>query len=518
MMKKRTKKRRQLPIPSDQSLRQDYEQACLLAETGRHEDARRLYETLDKAVGDISLKALIGNDLAALAVLHGETANGRLQFQAALNLDQSCEPAQANLKLLDERERIRVAILSFLFNWPSTGGGNVHTYELAVFLGRAGYDVHHFYVRFPPWGVGGVSEALPFPSLALEFEESGWNAAAIQTRFRQCVDEYRPDYAIITDSWNFKPLLAQSVAHYPYYLRFQATECLCPLNNVRLLPQAGGGFRQCHVHQLATPNECNDCLRQRAQWSGALHQAERALSGVGTREYYDRLVRIVAGAQACLVVNPHTEALIGPYARKTCVVTAGMDPARFPWPPPVDGSPRPKDKSLVLFAGLVEEQIKGFQVLHEACARLWKQRQDFELVATSDPPGTLDPFTRLVGWQSQQDLPKLLYACDLLVMPTIAQEALGRTAVEAMAAGKPVVASRLGGLPFTVLDGETGLLCESGNAEDLARKIDLLLDDPDLRQRLGQAGRRRFEDHYAWPVIIEKHYRPLLARQRAQGI
>ena len=55
---------------------------------------------------------------------------------------------------------IKIAILSFLFNWPSTGGGNVHTYELALFLGKAGYDVRHFYVSFPPWGIGGVQTLL----------------------------------------------------------------------------------------------------------------------------------------------------------------------------------------------------------------------------------------------------------------------------------------------------------------------------------------------------------------------
>jgi glycosyltransferase involved in cell wall biosynthesis len=164
---------------------------------------------------------------------------------------------------------------------------------------------------------------------------------------------------------------------------------------------------------------------------------------------------------------------------------------------------------------LVEELMKGFAVLHEACARLWRKRQDFELVATGEPPGQVDAFTRYVGWQSQEDLPRHLRAADVLVMPTVAQEALGRTAVEAMAVGRPVIASRLGGLPFTVVDGLTGLLCSPGDPDDLARKIERLLDDPELRQRLGLAGRRRFEEHYAWDVIIERHYRPLLCRKRA---
>jgi glycosyltransferase involved in cell wall biosynthesis len=71
-----------------------------------------------------------------------------------------------------------------------------------------------------------------------------------------------------------------------------------------------------------------------------------------------------------------------------------------------------------------------------------------------------------------------------------------RTAVEAMAPGRPVIASRLGGLPSTVAEDVTGLLCEPGDPEDLARKIEMLLDDAELRQRLGRAGRRRFEEHY----------------------
>ena len=63
-----------------------------------------------------------------------------------------------------------------------------------------------------------------------------------------------------------------------------------------------------------------------------------------------------------------------------------------------------------------------------------------------------------------------------------------------------------GGLPCTVANGATGLLCEPGDTDDLAEKLAELLDDAELRQRLGLAGRRRFEEEFAWGVVIDKHY------------
>ena len=117
-----------------------------------------------------------------------------------------------------------------------------------------------------------------------------------------------------------------------------------------------------------------------------------------------------------------------------------------------------------LFMAAVQgEFIKGYHVAHEACRMLRQSRSDFELVVTFDPPGRIDEFTRSVGWCSQADLPRHYHAADICLVPTIAQEGLSRTSVEAMASGIPVIASRIGGLPFTVSDGVTGLLFEPGD-------------------------------------------------------
>ena len=166
-----------------------------------------------------------------------------------------------------------MAILSFLFNWPSTEGGNHHTAELAAFLARAGYEVKHFFAQYPSWGIGRITDGLISPSEGIAFDGSSWNVAAIQARFRQAVDAFAPDYVMITDAWNMKPYLAEAMRGYPYYLLYQAQENICPLNNLRLLATGPTTVEQCPRNQLATPEVCCRCLAERGRHSGALHRA-----------------------------------------------------------------------------------------------------------------------------------------------------------------------------------------------------------------------------------------------------
>jgi glycosyltransferase involved in cell wall biosynthesis len=173
---------------------------------------------------------------------------------------------------------------------------------------------------------------------------------------------------------------------------------------------------------------------------------------------------------------------------------------------------------ITLFMAAVQgEFIKGYHVATEACRLLRQTRSDFELVVTFDPLGRIDEFTRSVGWCSQAELPRHYRAADICLVPTIAQDGLSRTSVEAMASGIPVIASRIGGLPFTVNDGVTGLLFEPGNAADMARQIARLLDDSSLRRQMGVAGRKRFEEEFRWETVIERYYRPLFRRQGAHA-
>jgi glycosyltransferase involved in cell wall biosynthesis len=508
----------------------DYRRAAELAEIGDYAGAQKALSELKAALTNPQECALLENDRGALAAAQGDLDTARQRFAEALRLDPACAPARKNSGLLDRYPSecvattqnihpssvgphgrpTRVAILSLLFNWPSTGGGTVHTAETGKFLLRDGYDVQHLYACYPPWGLGNVTESTGVPSVPLQFTPPFWNALTIQRRFREAVDAFQPDYVIITDSWNSKPLLAEAVHGYKYFLRLAALECLCPLNNVRLLYSPETGISACPRQQLATPQVCRECVALRAHQSGSLHQAERTLAGFDGSDYADRLRQAFADAEGILVVNPLIATMVAPFAKEVHVVPSGFDAARFPWPVPAVVATGRKRPTQLFFAGLVDEGMKGFSVLQEAGAKLWRKRQDFEIVATADPPGPVNPFTRYIGWQSQADLPQRLRQADMLVFPTIAEEALGRSAVEAMGCGIPVIASRIGGLPYTVTDGLTGLLFEPGNPDDLASQIETLLDDPALRRRMGDAGRQRFEREFTWETILERHYRRLL--------
>jgi glycosyltransferase involved in cell wall biosynthesis len=111
------------------------------------------------------------------------------------------------------------------------------------------------------------------------------------------------------------------------------------------------------------------------------------------------------------------------------------------------------------------------------------------------------------------DVPEFLAGLDLFVMPSL-YEGLGVAALEAMAAGKAVVASRAGGLAEIVLDCETGLLVPPGDAEGFARAIAKLLSDESLRTSFGRRGAERVRQSFTLERMASKNeqcYYDLLA-------
>jgi len=104
---------------------------------------------------------------------------------------------------------------------------------------------------------------------------------------------------------------------------------------------------------------------------------------------------------------------------------------------------------------------------------------------------------------SQKELPSIMASSDILAFPSLVPEAFGRVALEAMAAGKPVVASDIGGITDIVVDGKTGLLPDAGDAAQWRNALVRLLDDAKLRKQMGSSGRKRAQARFAEKKIVD---------------
>jgi glycosyltransferase involved in cell wall biosynthesis len=99
------------------------------------------------------------------------------------------------------------------------------------------------------------------------------------------------------------------------------------------------------------------------------------------------------------------------------------------------------------------------------------------------------------------EMPEHIGSCAILVLPS-RSEAMGRVLLEAMSAGKPRIASNVDGIPTIVEDGRDGLLCEPGDIDDLAQKLDLLMGNPELRKKLGNAARERAKKEFTFDAYM----------------
>jgi glycosyltransferase involved in cell wall biosynthesis len=151
--------------------------------------------------------------------------------------------------------------------------------------------------------------------------------------------------------------------------------------------------------------------------------------------------------------------------------------------------------------------VKGANVLLSACTNLRNKGKEFRLILTARKR-----FRRFredwieTCWANHDEVHKLYQRSDICIVPSLWEEAQGIVAVEAMACGKPVIASRVGGLKYVVEDGKTGFLFKRGDISDLESKIEMLLDDKELREGMGENGRYKAATEYDWDVIFERYY------------
>ena len=174
------------------------------------------------------------------------------------------------------------------------------------------------------------------------------------------------------------------------------------------------------------------------------------------------------------------------------------------------------DVPFLLFVGAFGS-YKGVDVLLEAYSQLVDppplvligyQTAEFPLVTQEFPSNV----TVLRDWKHEAVM-EAWRRCMMGIVPSLWFETFGIVALEAMIMGKPVVASRVGGLPDVVTEGETGLLVEPGNVPELREAIEKLVRDPELRSALGARARDKARLFKASNVVpqFEAVYRELLS-------
>ncbi len=112
----------------------------------------------------------------------------------------------------------------------------------------------------------------------------------------------------------------------------------------------------------------------------------------------------------------------------------------------------------------------------------------------------LETRVRFLGHIDHDELPKYLEGADIYVRPS-RSEGLGSSFLEAMAAGVPIIATPVGGIPDFLTDGETGLFCDVDNPESLAEKVALLANDRVMYKRISQSAQQLIAERYDWDVI-----------------
>jgi glycosyltransferase involved in cell wall biosynthesis len=232
-----------------------------------------------------------------------------------------------------------------------------------------------------------------------------------------------------------------------------------------------------------------------------------------------RLLRVASALASLTTANSAaTAATLGPRAPQVVVVHPGVDVERF-CPGPADPAVRQalggrEGRPLVGIVGRVDPE-KGVDVLARALARATGPAAAATLVVVGDvavgsasagaavraeAERVLGDRVRFAG--RRDDIPEVQRALDVLVNASVA-EPFGRSVLEALASGTPVVATDSGGIPEFVDHGVTGLLVPPGNDVALAAALDEVLGNDVLRARLVEAGRAAAEARFALPTRYE---------------
>jgi len=214
------------------------------------------------------------------------------------------------------------------------------------------------------------------------------------------------------------------------------------------------------------------------------------------------------------------------------VIPPGMDPARLASPAGVEASKAKlevREGHIILFVGRLAKRKGVKEFIERSFVKIVREIPNICFVIVGDNPSesltqrddvlseikalvtrlNLQSHVRLLGALGDDDVVKLYHACDVVVLPALPTtddvEGFGIVLLEAAAAGKPTVATRVGGIPDAVEDGKTGILVEPDDYYGLALAIVSLLRNREKSLAMGEFGKRRVEERFAWSKISARY-------------
>lgn len=252
--------------------------------------------------------------------------------------------------------------------------------------------------------------------------------------------------------------------------------------------------------------------------------------------FYQRLC--VRWLQCCdrVVANSHyTAALVQSKAvaqERLTVIPPGVHAERFSITTDVIATKRYwniEGKEIVLFVGRLAKRKGVKEFIEKSLVEIVREIPETVFLIVGDNPTDslahrnnvvseineavsrlgLDKQVRLLGALSDDDVIRLYNACDVVVLPALDMkddlEGFGIVALEAAAAGKPVVATRIGGIPEAVENSKNGILVEPGDYQALTHAVLWLLRDSSQAWAMGEEGRQRTMNLFAWKRICQRH-------------
>jgi glycosyltransferase involved in cell wall biosynthesis len=407
----------------------------------------------------------------------------------------------------------KVAVIDLGFHWPSRVGSITHTFGAASLLVEHGHDVRLFCLSMPDvFPRGEITAELPFDAEVIDVSRGEYTPEIVPERMGSAVDAFLPDAVLFGEGWSMKNwVAARFIIRYRCLLRFYAYEMLCPF--ATLFSNLLGG-RVCGNDCLADAEACRRCfdhaypperMDELCGERGSLTAFECRASRYFSEEYRDTLRSVITWSDACLPQNRLLAERLTELKGRAHIVPPGIHCDEWPV------TPCPDNKTVrFLMPGRIDQPYKGFEFAREAVRRLRRERDDFVVQITTSDVGLLEAGVESVGLHPREEMPRLYAAADVTLALPEWLEPLPYVGIEAFACGRPLIATRCGGMIDLVDDSPAGVLVDPGDIDGLCEAMEMMIDRPDERRRRGEAARERALACYDWEVLYKRHYGPLL--------